>query len=101
MMAARVAEAGEEWTKWRKEGMKVGGGPGAGDIMSSMMGSPLPRVIWDTSKRRAMDEEDIEDNNFRGSAEAIEPNAKRRKVNFEDDEPPMGVYEPHSGLVLC
>jgi chromatin structure-remodeling complex protein RSC7 len=102
MMAARVAEAGEEWTKWRKEGMKAGGGSGAEEIMSSMMGSPLPRVIGDTSKRRTM-EEDVEDNkeDFRGSADAVEPNAKRRKVNFEDDEPPVGVYEPHSGLVLC
>lgn len=102
MMAARVAEAGEEWTKWRKEGTKAGGGPGAEEIMSSMMGAPLPQGVGVASKRMAVDEEDAEDDEeeLRGSAEAVEPAAKRRKVNFEDDELPVGVYEPHSGLVL-
>jgi chromatin structure-remodeling complex protein RSC7 len=103
MMASRVADAGQEWTKWRKEGTKVGGGAGAEEIMSSMMGGPLTRVNGDTSKRRAIEEEDVEEDeeHLRSSAEAVEPTAKRRKVNFEGDELPVGVYEPHSGLVLC
>jgi len=102
MMAARVAEAGEEWRKWRKEGIKVGGGLGAEQIMSSMMGRPLPGAVGNTIKRREMegDAEDDEDEPF-GNTEAIEPAAKRRKVSFENDEPLVGAFEPHSGLVLC
>ena len=99
MMAARVVEAGEEWTKWRKEGSKIGGGADAEEIMSSMMGRPL-QAIRETSKGGEMDEDAEDDKDeFRASAE--EPDAKRRKVNFEDDELPVGAYEPHSGLVLC
>lgn len=101
MMGARVVDAGEEWARWRKESMKVGGGPGAEEIMKSMMGISLPRVNGDVSKRRDMEDAEDAEEESRGSAEVIEPNSKRRKVNFENDELPVGVYEPHSGLLLC
>jgi chromatin structure-remodeling complex protein RSC7 len=100
MMANRVVQAGEEWTKWRKEGLKVGGGAGAEEIMSSMMGGPLPA---DLDGKRGEPEEVVEDDEEepRRSTEAVEPPLKRRKVKIEDNQLPMGIYEPHSGLVLC
>lgn len=71
--AQRTMEASDEWTKIRKEALKVCGGI-LGDGAS---GSP---------KRSA--EEDPE-----GGDE------KRRKE--EERDLPFGVYEPHSGIVLC
>jgi chromatin structure-remodeling complex protein RSC7 len=103
MMANRVMEAGEEWTKWRKEGLKVGGGAGAEEIMSNMMGGPVPVPRADVDNKRGEMEEAAEDGEeeLRGSTEAIEPPLKRRKVSFEDNQLPVGIYEPHSGVVLC
>jgi chromatin structure-remodeling complex protein RSC7 len=102
MMAARVLDAGEEWTKWRKEGLKPGGGTGAEEIMSGIMGGMVPAIV-DKGKRKEMEEEDEEDEeeDAGSSLEPVEPTAKRRKVGFEDDGLPLGAYEPHSGLVFC
>ena len=101
-MATRVAEAGDEWAKWRKEGTKPGGGASAEGILSGMMGALLP-VVVDEGKRKVVEREDDEgdEEEARGSVEVVAPTVKRRKVGFESKELPLGVYEPHTGLVLC
>ena len=65
--ASKVREWNEEWTKARKERMKVCGGVLAADASAN-------------------------------GVEVEGPDMKRRKV---DNDLPLGVYEPHSGIVHC
>jgi len=73
--AQRTAEAGEEFTKIRKEALQLCGGIQARD--------ELP--IEEAKKR-------VEDDGLGGDG-------KRRKLRNIEDELPLGVYEAHSGVV--
>jgi chromatin structure-remodeling complex protein RSC7 len=91
MMASRVLEAGEEWAKCRKESLKAWAGLdgfGGGD------GTPQP--IYSNGKGKEAEEEEEADDK-----DNTEQAVKRRKVADEKDERPLGVYEPHIGLVQC
>jgi chromatin structure-remodeling complex protein RSC7 len=71
--AQRTMDASEEWTKTRKEALKICGGIlGDGVIVSS-------------PKRSGEDD----------------PDGREEKRNRMDPDLPLGIYEPHSGIVLC
>lgn len=114
MMAQRVLEAGEEWAKWRKEGLKIGGG--IEELPVTGAGEEQPTIVGDQEnqlKRKGTehDEEGEEEEEEEGEddddgvlaegrvASKAKDNAKRRRVAAE--EPPLGIYEPHTGLVIC
>ncbi|KAG6856713.1 hypothetical protein H0H87_001502 [Tephrocybe sp. NHM501043] len=101
MMATRVAEAGEEWAKWRREALKAGGG-----MEDQQAGAGRAGAILE-AKRKARreeeeegdddDDEEHEEEGTRAETKA-EPSAKRQRFAVVD-EPPLAVYEPHTGLV--
>jgi chromatin structure-remodeling complex protein RSC7 len=91
MMATRVLETGEEWAKCRKESLKAWAGI---DALGGGDGTLQP--IYGSGKGKDAEEDDEADE--KDNAEQV---AKRRKVADEKDEPPLGVYEPHSGIVQC
>ena len=73
--AQRTIEAGEEFSKLRREALRVCGG---------ILGDPSS--IPGTPKRSAEDESE---------------GAKEEKRRREEAEFPLGVYEPHNGIVVC
>jgi chromatin structure-remodeling complex protein RSC7 len=84
--AQRTAEAGEAWGKTRREALKAGGG-----------------LSEDGSGKRK-EKGDLEGNAAspkRESEGELAGGKKRRKVRYEEDGLPFGVYEPHSDTVLC
>lgn len=103
-MAMRVAEAGEEWAKWRKEGVKAAGGveaPGMGGAGGAVMGVMSAAGLSKGKQREMAQEEEEEEEAEAEDGAAAEPVAKKRKVAFESEDLPVGVYEPHSGVVHC
>ncbi|KAF8718931.1 hypothetical protein AX14_011654 [Amanita brunnescens Koide BX004] len=91
MMATRVLETGEEWAKCRKESLKAWAGI---DALGGGDGTLQP--IYGSGKGKEAEEEEEAD-----EKDNAEQAAKRRKVADEKDERPLGVYEPHSGIVQC
>ena len=114
MMATRALEAGEEWTKWRKESVMVGGGPGAEGLIPR-----APPREEDERKRKPVvsreedegdedemeertDEDDLkEDEGLTSTTDVNVERVPSTRKRGETDELPLGVYEPHSGLVQC
>ncbi|KAG6805276.1 hypothetical protein H0H93_005178, partial [Arthromyces matolae] len=111
-MATRVLEAGEEWAKWRREGIKVGGG--LEEPVQTTTGEENSSAVLEQNSeaKRKYDalKEDMEEGNVEnvddeendaisskpGKTTSTRP-AKRRQVKVPD-EPPLGIYEPHTGL---
>ena len=79
--AQRTLEAGDEWTRLRKETLRA---------YRSVYGDPAEEEVVQSPKRAA-DEIDIDDSVVQ---------TKRRRV-AADRSLPLGVYEPQTGLVLC
>lgn len=103
MMASRVADAGDEWAKWRREGIKVGGG---GEGLIPTVVEDFPDVVPKKKSRERgveeyQEEEEEEDEEDEEGVELVEPVSKRRRVGFKGDELPLGVYEAHTGVVHC
>lgn len=73
--AQRTIEAGEEFSKLRREALRVCGG---------ILGDPSS--IPGTPRRSAEDENE----------ETREEKRRREEAEF-----PLGVYEPHNGIVVC
>ena len=73
--AQRTNETGEEFTKLRRQGLRACGG---------ILGDPSSTP--GTPKRSAEDE----------SEETREERRRR-----EEAELPLGVYEPHNGIIAC
>jgi chromatin structure-remodeling complex protein RSC7 len=86
--AQRTVEAAGEWAKIRKEALKACGG--------IMMGGRSGKEV----EEGVVGEEPVGSN--KDSAEAIAgvPKKKRKALNDMDDLP-LGVYEPHGGIVHC
>ncbi|KAG6915620.1 hypothetical protein DXG01_010696 [Tephrocybe rancida] len=102
-MAMRVAEAGDEWAKWRREGLKIGGGvenlPAtvAGQEQGGVGSTQAKRDISQRERDEGEHEEEYgEDAGAHGSSSKAEPAAKRQRVA---DGLPLAVYEPHTGLL--
>lgn len=89
--AIRTGEAGEEFARLRKEAGRVWGGLGLGGMGMEV----LP--IEEDLKRRAVEWLEGDDGI---AVEDEEGETKKRKRNV-GDELPVGVYEPHSGIVQC
>ncbi|KAH0578398.1 hypothetical protein H2248_003555 [Termitomyces sp. 'cryptogamus'] len=115
MMAQRVLEAGQEWAKWRKEGLKIGGG--LEELLTPVAGEEQPTPVVDQvnqlkRKVEGHDEEGEEGEEEEGeeeedgahaedrTASKAKGSAKRRRVSVVAGEPPLGIYEPHTGLVI-
>ncbi|KAG6811923.1 hypothetical protein H0H92_005254 [Tricholoma furcatifolium] len=93
MMAMRVVEAGEEWAKWRKEGLKIRGG-----MEEPVPGEEVPSISEQVKRKVEVEDEDEEDEDEEGleRPKVVEPPTKRRKAVYE---PALGMYEAHTGLV--
>ncbi|KAK2460792.1 hypothetical protein APHAL10511_007262 [Amanita phalloides] len=89
MMATRVLEAGEEWAKCRREAIKAWANI---DALGGGDGTPQP--IYGSGRGKEVEEEEEADD--KDNPEQV---AKKRKTADERDERPLGVYEPHSGIV--
>ncbi|KAG5634629.1 hypothetical protein H0H81_001328 [Sphagnurus paluster] len=109
MMATRVAEAGDEWKKWRREGLRPGGGVnetiagGGSRQVVSIVEDPVTTQV----RHREEEEEDLEEEEedadqsagtVNGIKVEVKSATKRRRIVTED-APPLGIYEPHTGLV--
>ncbi|KAF8875218.1 chromatin remodelling complex Rsc7/Swp82 subunit-domain-containing protein [Gymnopilus junonius] len=104
MMATRVDEANEMWTKQRKEALKVVEG-----VDGLVMGGAIPpppgtRPLAPGMRDLREEEEEGEGeeelpNGDVNVTEVPKPKSKKRKVGFEDDIPAIGVYEPHGNLI--
>ena len=73
--AQRTNETGEEFSKLRKEGLRVCGG-----------------ILGDPSSTPGTPKRSVED-------ETEETREERRRR--EEAELPLGVYEPHNGIIVC
>ncbi|KAF8635673.1 hypothetical protein AX15_000299 [Amanita polypyramis BW_CC] len=90
MVATRVLEAGEEWARCRKDALKAWSGI---DAMGGGDGTPQP--IYGSGKGKEAEEEgEVDEKENVG-----EPSAKKRKATDDKDERPLGVYEPHTGMI--
>ena len=98
--ATRVAEANENWTKQRKEAVRVIEG-----VDGLVMGGALLPSSYNHQKTYEEEEEDDDDGENKDekseAVEPIEPKSKKRKVGFEDRTPALGVYEPHANVIQC
>jgi chromatin structure-remodeling complex protein RSC7 len=81
--AQRTVDAGDEFSKIRREALQICGGVQDKDV--------LP--LWEDVKKRERDE--VED--------GVGGNGKRRRIRMRnlEDELPLGIYESHSGIVHC
>lgn len=96
MMAGRVNEADEEWARLRKEGKGRARLSVDGVVMGGR-GSAWERndiIVEDVKEEKVVQGED-------GDAVATDTNVAGTKRKSDDDEGAIGVYEPHSNLVLC
>lgn len=99
MMATRVAEANENWTKQRKEAVRVIEG-----VDGLVMGGALLPPSYNHQKAYEEEEDDDDGDNQGEKSEVVEPikpKSKKRKVGFEDRTPALGVYEPHANVIQC
>jgi len=104
MMATRVAEANENWTKQRKEAVKVIEG-----VHGLVMGGALLPPSHDIQPHHKTYEEEEDDDIGEDAdeqrkmtmevGEPSKPKNKKRKVGFEGQTPALGVYEPHANIV--
>jgi len=118
MVAGRVADAGTEWAKWRKEGLRAVGALGAdGEVGGGGVekkgreraGEKERAMEKQRVTEREMEEEEEEEEEGGSGAGAgtkregdvVERDGKKQRVGFEVNELPLGVYEPHSGTVHC
>lgn len=82
--ARRVGDAGEEWTRMRRKARVACGG---------ILGDGL-------DKGKGKEVQVAEGEEKRGATEELE-GAERKRSRAEDSQYPLGVYEPHTGLVHC
>jgi hypothetical protein len=82
--ARRVVEAGDEWSKMRREARVACGG-----------------ILGDGSNKGKGKEVQVgEGEEKRAATEELE-GAERKRARAEESQYPFGVYEPHTGLVHC
>ncbi|PFH53421.1 hypothetical protein AMATHDRAFT_137410 [Amanita thiersii Skay4041] len=92
MMATRVHEAGEEWSRCRRGVLKPYPGiDGVGGTDGTQSMQIFGGVDW--SRGKEVEEEGEED-------EKQKTSEKKRKTSYNKDEPALGLYEPHTGMLL-
>lgn len=82
--ARRVGDAGEEWARMRRQARVACGG---------ILGDGLDR-----GKGKEVQVTEAEEK--RGATEELE-GVERKRARVEGSQYPLGVYEPHTGLVHC
>ncbi|KDQ56906.1 hypothetical protein JAAARDRAFT_131952 [Jaapia argillacea MUCL 33604] len=93
--AQRAAEVSAEWAKLRKEVRKEVGGIG-----ERQRGKERERELEREKERGMRMEEEEEEEGASPKREGEVRFGKRRKVGGERVTLPLGVYEPHTGIVL-
>ncbi|TFK75645.1 hypothetical protein BDN72DRAFT_757327 [Pluteus cervinus] len=96
MMSMRVLEADEEWAKWRKESLKVNGAESVAEAGPSGI-SEKPE-FKQSGLRQDITKEEGEEQDVSGKGKGP-AKPKRKRVTFESNPSPLGVYEPHSSLI--
>jgi len=82
--ARRVVEAGDEWSRMRREARVACGG-----------------ILGDRpDKGRRKEAQVPEGEEKRAATEELE-GMERKRARVEESQYPLGVYEPHTGLVHC
>ena len=101
MMATRVSDASAEWTKLRKEAVKVVEGVDGlvmgGALMPPADASAKPAVEEIEEPKDEVENEDDVQNQALVDGEK-KPSVKKRK---KFDRPAVGVYDPHSHTIHC
>lgn len=102
MMATRVSEANENWTKQRMENLKVVEGVdglvmGGGSTSTGGSSSGLPGV----SSKVEQEDEDAAGEEADHDVDVTTVVKKKRKVEANEDTPALGIYEPHGNLIHC
>ncbi|KAF8653665.1 hypothetical protein AX16_003816 [Volvariella volvacea WC 439] len=110
MFASKSGESDEEWAKLRKEALKaglaeelalaagqgsVGGQPGQQQPVQTQ-GQQQTGI---NALKREVEEGDGEEDEQMVDVDSLEPKAKKKKVGFQEDRTPIGIYEPHTGLI--
>lgn len=91
-MAERTLEANQAWAKGRKESLKALGGILGNKNKEKDQNAPVD--VDGSSPKRELDVE--------GDDDAMESRpAKKSKEDKGADILPLGIYEPHSGIVHC
>jgi chromatin structure-remodeling complex protein RSC7 len=96
MMAMRVSEAGDEWTKLRKEALRVVEGVeglAMGDV--SVPSPPPAPAVYEEDEE---DEEEDVEGEKKNAATLDPPPLKKRKLGLGK---PVGIYEPHANIIHC
>lgn len=96
--AQRTMEQSAEWARLRREALKECGGI-LGEVAKSREGVMRMQVdsrggggVGDGEEMTGVKRSEGSGGNYKG---------KRRKIWDDEGELPLGVYEPHSGVVLC
>lgn len=97
MMATRVGEANEGWAKQRREAVKsVESLIGVAPAVSAHTQSQPPAVV-----QAPKDNGEEEGGEVNATDDVPKPKPKKRKVEFEQNTPILGAYEPHSNIIQC
>lgn len=100
MMATRVSDANAEWSKLRKEALKVEAVDGLvlGDANQPNATNKQVAEEIEEANEEEEDEEGVQD---QAAVDGEKPPLKKRKVEFEIEKPAVGIYEPHSHTIHC
>jgi chromatin structure-remodeling complex protein RSC7 len=100
MMAGRVGDADEEWARLRKEGRGKAGMTVNGVVMGgkgSAWQRPDPILVDPIKENPVLGEQD--ESNASGVDTTVVKAGTKRKA--PDGYGTLGVYEPHSNMILC
>ena len=91
LAAARTAEMSAQWAKLRRENLRICGGiqdQGMHVVEQRDVDMELNVEVVDETgdRKRGTDDEEV-------------PSKKRKR--FDDGPLPLGIYEPHAGVVVC
>jgi chromatin structure-remodeling complex protein RSC7 len=82
--ARRVGDSGDEWSRMRREARVACGG-----------------ILGDGSDKGKGKEVQVGEGEYKRAATEELVGAERKRARAEESQYPLGVYEPHTGLVHC
>jgi chromatin structure-remodeling complex protein RSC7 len=82
--ARRVGDSGDEWSRMRREARVACGG-----------------ILGDGSDKGKGKEVQVGEGEYKRAATEELGGADRKRARAEESQYPLGVYEPHTGLVHC
>lgn len=91
LAAARTAEMSAQWGKLRRQNLKICGGIQQQEVSNNEQRDVEMEVNVDG----------LDEGGARKRGAEGEEVSSRKKKRFDDGPLPLGIYEPHSGVVVC